>query len=631
MRRHGPHKEDKPKNFRGAIRRLLAYLGGEMFVITLTTIFMVVSTIMAVLAPRILGEATDEIFSGLIRMGEGVGGIDFSRIGQILLIMLVLHSLNIIFNYAQGYIMAGVAMRVMYRLRVELSDKIHRLPLKYFDKNPHGDVLSRISNDVDTLANTLGSGISQALMSAVHIIGTIIMMLTISPILTLVALITLPISAACTAFVVQKSQKYFKAQQADLGKLNGHIEEMFTAHAIVKAFNGEKKSVEAFDEHNKALYNASWRANFFSGMMMPIVGFISNIGYVAIVVIGGALTLNGAMTIGGIQAFIQYTRQLGHPIAQLAGVASVFQQTAAAAERVFDFLGEEEEDLGGEIFSTQSATQAATQTASGFESTRKDLHVPPEPKTLLKKTFVGRVEFKNVCFGYEPDTPVIKNFTAEVKPGQKIAIVGHTGAGKTTIVKLLMRFYDVASGGIFVDGKNITEYERDELRRHFGMVLQDTWLFSGTIAENIRYGRLDASDEDVKNAARAAQAHHFIRVLPDGYGMQINEEADNISAGQKQLLTIARTILANPDILILDEATSNVDTRTEIQIQRAMDNLMQGRTSFIIAHRLSTIRSADLILVMRDGDIAEQGTHDGLLAAGGVYEKLYRSQFEESA
>ncbi|MCL1878530.1 MAG: ABC transporter ATP-binding protein/permease [Defluviitaleaceae bacterium] len=620
MRRQGFAKDEKAKNFRGAIRRLLAYLGAEKFVIIVTAILMVASTVMAVLAPRILGIATDEIFSGLMLMGQNAGGINFVRIGEILLIMLVLHSLNIIFNYAQGYVMAGVSMRVTYRLRAELSEKIHRLPLKYYDKNAHGDVLSRITNDVDTLANTLSSGLSQALMSAVHIIGTIIMMLTISPILTLVALLTLPISAVCTGIVVKMSQKYFKAQQADLGKLNGHIEEMFTAHAIVKAFNGEKKSVEAFDTYNNALYSASWRANFFSGMMMPIVGFISNLGYVAIVVIGGALTLNGAMTIGGIQAFIQYTRQLGHPIAQLAGVASVFQQTAAAAERVFDFLSEEEEDR--ETFFEKKVSPPIP----GRMGEQSDFRRTTSP--LFKKTALGGVEFCDVCFGYEDDVLVIKNFTASVRPGQKIAIVGHTGAGKTTIVKLLMRFYDVNSGCISVDGKNITDYNRNELRQHFGMVLQDTWLFSGTIEQNIRYGKLDASDEEIKNAARAAQAHHFIRALPDGYGMQINEEADNISAGQKQLLTIARTILANPDILILDEATSNVDTRTEIQIQRAMDNLMQGRTSFIIAHRLSTIRSADLILVMKDGDIAEQGTHDELIAAGGVYENLYHSQFD---
>ncbi|MCL1885003.1 MAG: ABC transporter ATP-binding protein/permease [Defluviitaleaceae bacterium] len=583
---------DKPKDFRGAMRKLLAYIGAEKSVIALTAVIAVAATVMGVLAPRVLGGATDEIFLGTMR----AEGINFERIGIIMLQMIALHSLNICLNYIQGYIMAGVSMRIMYRLRTQLSEKIHRLPLKFFDKNSHGDVLSKITNDVDTLSNTLNTGLSQVLMSAVQVLGIIIMMLTISPLLTLASMAILPLSGICMGIIVKKSQKYFKSQQENLGKLNGHIEEMFTSHTIVKSFNGEEKSVDAFDIHNKKLYRAGWKSNFLSGMMMPIIGFISNLGYVAIVVLGGAFAIRGRITIGGIQAFIQYTRQFGHPISQLAGVASVFQQTAAAAERVFGFLDEEEEE---EEFTTK------------------------EP--LL---FEGQIDFEDVNFGYSAEKPVIKNFTASVMPGQKIAIVGQTGAGKTTIVKLLMRFYEINSGKILLDGRDIRDFTREDLRLHFGMVLQDTWLFSGTIEENIRYGKQDATDAEIKKAAQAAQAHHFIRAFPDSYQMQINEEADNISAGQKQLLTIARTILADPDILILDEATSNVDTRTEMQIAQAMNNLMKGRTCFIIAHRLSTIRSADMILVMHEGDIAEQGTHDALLKADGIYTRLYNSQFD---
>ena len=588
---------EKARDFKGAMRQLIKYLGAEKIIIFFTLLIAVASTVMGVFAPFVLAGATDEIFDGLMRMGAGLPGINFTRVGNILLIMIGLHLTNITFNYLQGYIMTGISMRITYRLRTQISDKIHRLPLKYFDKTAHGDVLSRITNDVDTLSNTLSSGLSQLLMSLTMVLGIIIMMLTISPIMTLTAMVILPLSGISMTFIVKRSQKYFKIQQETLGKLNGHIEEMLSNHSIVKSFNGEKASVEAFDVHNNELYRSGWKANFLSGLMMPIIGFISNIGYVAIVVTGGALAFTGRITVGGIQAFIQYTRQFGQPVAQLAGVASVFQQTAAAAERVFEFLAEEEE-------------------SPEYESPVATEHVK------------GHVVFEKVNFGYEPETPVIRDFTAAVQPGQKIAIVGHTGAGKTTIVKLLMRFYDVNSGSISVDGNNIMHYTRDGLRSHFGMVLQDTWLFNGSIAENIRYGNLNASDDEMKKAAQAAQAHHFIRALPDSYQMMINEEADNISAGQKQLLTIARTILADPDILILDEATSNVDTRTEVLIQRAMDNLMKGRTSFVIAHRLSTIRSADLILVMREGDIVEQGTHESLLASNGVYTALYNSQFD---
>ena len=583
---------EKAKDFKGSMKQLLRYLGAEKYVIGVTSVIAIVSAVLGVFGPRILADATDEVFLGL-----RTGSINFNRIATIMLTLMTLHGFNILFNYLQGYIMAGVSARVTYRLRNQLSEKIHRLPLKYFDKTPHGDVLSRITNDVDTLSNTLSQSLGQLLISLTAVIGIIIMMLTISPWLTLVAMLLLPISGVSVSFIVKKSQKHFKAQQESLGKLNGHIEEMFTSHAIVKSYGGEKASVEAFDVHNDELYKAGWKANFLSGLMMPIIVFIGNITYVAIVVLGGAMAFSGRISVGGIQAFIQYVRQFGQPVAQLAGVASVFQSTAAAAERVFAFLAEEEE-------------------------------APDAADCVVKEKVNGLVVFDNVQFGYDPEVPVIRNFTAAVEPGQKIAIVGHTGAGKTTIVKLLMRFYELGGGAISVDGTNAMAYTRDGLRSHFGMVLQDTWLFNGKISDNIRYGKLDATDEEVKQAAKTAQAHHFIRTLPDGYNMLINEEADNISAGQKQLLTIARTILSDPDILILDEATSNVDTRTEVLIQRAMDNLMKGRTSFIIAHRLSTIRSADLILVMKDGDIVEQGSHDELLGQDGVYKGLYESQFE---
>ncbi|MCL2405739.1 MAG: ABC transporter ATP-binding protein/permease [Defluviitaleaceae bacterium] len=588
---------EKAKDFKGSMRQLIKYLGAEKLVIVLISIVAIVSTVLFVIGPRILGEATDEVFYGMGLQLQGIGGIDFSRVATILLTLVALNIIAVAFDYTQGFIMAGVSARITYRLRNQMSEKIHRLPFKYFDKNTHGDVLSRISNDVDTISSTLSQGMGQMVMSFTQVVGIIIMMLMISPTLTLVAMGILPLSAICMGFIVKRSQKYFKIQQKSLGELNGHIEEMFTSHAVVKAFNGEKASVEAFDVHNKELYRSGWKANFLSGLMMPIIGFIGNLGYVGIVVVGGVLAVRGPLTLGGIQAFIQYSRRFGQPVAQLSSVANILQQTAAAAERVFAFLNEEEETPE---------------------------HITPVTMEQVK----GHVRFENVHFGYDPEVQVIRDFTAEVKPGQKIAIVGHTGAGKTTIVKLLMRFYDVNEGSIFVDGVDIREYTRDGLRTHFGMVLQDTWLFNGTIEDNIRYGRLSATDDELKQAARAAQAHHFVRALPDGYQMTINEEADNISAGQKQLLTIARTILADPDILILDEATSNVDTRTEVLIQKAMDNLMKGRTSFVIAHRLSTIRSADMILVMQEGDIVEQGNHEELLAQQGVYSALYNSQFD---
>ena len=598
--RRGPQgfkKNDKPKNFSRAIKQLITYLGKYKWVIVFVVILAAGSSGLGVLIPRLLGAATDEIFSGLMAMANQTGGINFAAIGSIMLQLIVILSVSILFNYSQGFIMAGVSMRVMYRMRNEISQKIHRLPLQYFDKNPPGDVLSRITNDTDTLSNTLNQGLTQLVMSFTAVIGIIIMMLTISPLLTLVSLLTLPLTFGVMTFMVKKSQKYFTTQQASLGKLNGHIEEMFNNHGIVKAFNGEKASAATFDIHNGELYRSNWKANFLSGLMMPMTMFISNLGYVAVVIIGGAMAVAGNMTVGGIQAFIQYNRQFGQPIAQLAGVASTLQQTAAAAERVFEFLNEKEESS-------------------------------EHPAPVVPGKVMGQVTFDHISFGYNPEKPVIHNFNATVEPGQKIAIVGHTGAGKTTIVKLLMRFYDVDAGTISVDGRDIRLYTRDGLRSLFGMVLQDTWLFNGTIADNIRYGNLTAPDADIRKAAKAAQADHFIRALPEGYEMMINEEADNISAGQKQLLTIARTILADPQILILDEATSNVDTRTEVMIQKAMDNLMEGRTCFVIAHRLSTIRSADLILVMENGDIVEQGTHEELLAKGGVYTTLYNSQFD---
>ena len=585
---------DKPKDFKGSLRKLLRYLGAERKIIFFTSMVAVTSTIMGVLGPRVLAGATDEIFDGIVRMAAGLGGINFILIRNIMFIMVGLHGMNMLLNFIQGYIMAGVSMRITYKLRFEISEKIHKLPFKYFDKNTHGDVLSRVTNDVDTLSNTLSQGLSQFLMSVTAVLGIVIMMLTISPLLTLAAMMILPLSGITIGFIVKRSQKYFKIQQETLGKLNGHIEEMFTNHVIVKSFNGEAASVENFDAHNKELYNAGWRANFLSGLMMPIIGFISNIGYVVIVVLGGVLTVGGAITIGGVQAFIQYTRQFGQPVSQLAGVASVFQSTAAAAERVFKFLEEEEES--------------------------PECHEPVKLDNLE-----GKVEFDKVNFGYDPDVPVIKGFDAMVKPGEKIAIVGRTGAGKTTIVKLLMRFYDVDSGDISIDGHSIYQMHRDDLRSLYGMVLQETWLKRGTVRENIAYGKPDASLEEVIATAKAAHAHGFIRQLEDGYDTMIAADGSNLSAGQKQLLCIARIMLCAPEMLILDEATSSIDTRTELLIQEAFEKLMKGRTSFIVAHRLSTIQTADVILVMKQGRIIEQGKHEELLAKKGFYYELYHA------
>jgi len=590
---------EKAKDFKGTFRKLIAYLGKYKTAVFFVILFAIGSTIFNILGPKILGEATTKVFEGVMAMISGTGdGIDFGYVSRIMLILVALYLISALFAYIQGYIMSNVAMKVTYNLRRDISEKIHKLPLKYFDKRNYGEVLSHITNDVDAISQSLNQSLTQIITSVTSIIGIMIMMFTISWQMTLVALCVLPLSFLFIMFVVKKSQKHFVAQQESLGHVNGHIEEMYGSHTVMKAFNGEEESLRKFDQHNEKLYNSAWKSQFLSGMMMPIMMFIGNLGYVAICILGGYLAVNGRISVGDIQAFIQYMRQFTQPIAQAANISNVLQQTVAAAERVFEFLAEEEEPA-------DTATPADTSKVK------------------------GAVRFDNVHFGYNPEKPVINNFTALVQPGQKVAIVGPTGAGKSTIIKLLMRFYDIQSGAILIDDTDIRDFARNDLRSLFGMVLQDTWLYNNTIKENIRYGKLDATDEELYAAAKAAQVDHFIRTLPDGYDMVLNEEASNVSQGQKQLLTIARAILSNPQILILDEATSSVDTRTEILIQKAMANLMKGRTSFVIAHRLSTIRDADLIFVMKDGDIIEQGTHDELLARGGFYENLYNSQFSE--
>ena len=594
---------EKARDFKGSMSKLIGYLGSHRWTILLVSILAAASTAFTILGPRILGQATDELFSGMMRQISGAGGIDFGKIGGILLWLLGLYALSALFSYLQGYLLAGVTARVTLKLRNELGAKIHRLPLGYYDRTTHGDILSRITNDVDTISQTLNQSLTQIITAAISLVGITAMMLMISWQLTLAALGIIPLTVAAVFFIVRKSQVHFKDQQNFLGSVNGHVEEMLGNHELVKAFSGEEGSLETFDRYNGQLYKAAWKSNFLSGLMMPATLFIGNLAYVVICILGGYYAVAGVLTVGGIQAFIQYVRSFTQPITQVANIANVLQQTAAAAERVFEFLEEPEESTDAEPVLHRAGSR------------------PPA---------AGRIAFERVSFSYEPGEAVIKNFSAAVEPGQKIAIVGPTGAGKTTIVKLLMRFYDLESGAITIDGENIRQLERNELRSLFGMVLQDTWLFNGTIADNIRYGNLAATDEEVRRAAVVAQADHFVRTLPGGYNMVLNEEADNISQGQKQLLTIARAILADPEILILDEATSNVDTRTESLIQKAMDNLMRGRTSFVIAHRLSTIRNADLILVMEEGGIAEQGTHDGLLAQKGIYADLYNSQFEKA-
>lgn len=599
---HGGHgmPGEKAKDFKGTMKKLMSYLGMYKIPFLFVAIFAIGSTIFNILGPKILGKATTEIFNGLVGKISGGAGIDFDKIGRILILLMGLYVCSALFSFIQGYIMTGVSQKLTYRMRKEISEKINRLPMNYFDRQPHGEVLSRITNDVDTLSQSLNQSATQFITSVTTIIGVLVMMLSISPLMTLIALLILPVSVGLISVIVKRSQKYFKNQQEYLGHVNGQVEEVYGGHNIVKAFNKETDVIAEFDRDNDILYESAWKSQFLSGMMMPIMQFVGNLGYVAVVILGGWLAIKDVIEVGDIQSFIQYVRNFTQPIQQVAQVANMLQSTAAASERVFEFLEEEEED----------------QTV---------------PDAVSVKGLEGRVEFEHVRFGYNPEHTIIYDFSAKVEPGQKIAIVGPTGAGKTTMVKLVMRFYDVNSGSIKIDGHDIRDFNRSELREMFGMVLQDTWLFKGSIEDNIRYGKLDATYEEVVEAAKAAYVHRFVQTLPGGYGMELNEEANNVSQGQKQLLTIARAILADPKILILDEATSSVDTRTEVRIQKAMDNLMRGRTSFIIAHRLSTIRDADLILVMQDGDIIEQGNHEELLAQGGFYAELYNSQFERSA
>ena len=606
-RRHGPMgggpgmmPGEKPKDLKGSIKKLFAYLGSFKIAVFCVMVFAVVSTVFNVAGPKILGRATTALSEGLMGKITKTGGIDFDLIGKILLFTLGLYVISSLFSFLQGYIMSGITQKVCYRMRKEISEKINRMPMKYFESRTYGEVLSRITNDVDTLGMGLNQSITQIITSVATMAGVLIMMLSISPLMTLIALVILPISVSLIGIVMKKSQKFFRSQQEYLGHINGQVEENFSGHLVIKAYNKEEDIINEFNETNKALYDSAWKSQFLSGMMHPIMMFVGNLGYAGVALCGGLLAIKGVITIGDIQAFIQYVRNFTQPIQQIAQVANQVQSMAAAAERVFEFLNEEEED---------QLVENPVSTA--------DLQ--------------GAVTFDHVKFGYKADQIIIHDFSADITPGQKIAIVGPTGAGKTTMVKLLMRFYDVNGGAIKIDGHNIKDFNRRELRDAFGMVLQDTWLFKGSIMENIRYGRLDATDEEVIAAAKAAHAHHFIQTLPGGYDMELNEDASNVSQGQKQLLTIARAILADNRIMILDEATSSVDTRTEIRIQKAMDNLMRGRTSFIIAHRLSTIRDADLILVMKDGDIIEQGRHAELLEKDGFYAKLYNSQFEQAS
>jgi len=593
---------EKAKDFKGTIKKLIKYIGSYNIAIIAVIVFAIGSTVFSIAGPKILGKATTEIFTGFSSKFTGGAGINFEKVGGILIFLVCLYVISAIFSFIQGFIMSGIAQKISFRLRRELIEKINRMPMDYFDKSTHGEVLSRVTNDVDTLGMSLNQSVTQLITSVTMIIGVLIMMLTISPLLTLVTFIMLPTSGILISLTVKKSQKYFKEQQEYLGHVNGQVEEVYGGHNIVKAFNREENILNEFEKTNNVLYNSAWKSQFLSGLMMPIMNFIGNLGYVAVAILGGILAAQGKIAVGDIQSFIQYVRNFTQPIAQIAQVSNMLQSTAAAAERVFQFLEEAEED------------QIAIN------------HAPVRINDLS-----GNVSFENIHFGYNAENIIINDFSAEVADGQKIAIVGPTGAGKTTMIKLLMRFYDVNSGAIKIDGYDIKDFDRSELREAFGMVLQDTWLFKGSIMENIRYGKLDATDEEVIGAAKAAHAHHFIKTLPSGYEMELNEEASNVSQGQKQLITIARAILADKKILILDEATSSVDTRTEERIQRAMDNLMKGRTSFVIAHRLSTIKDADLILVMNDGDIIEQGNHEELLAKDGFYANLYNSQFERTA
>ena len=605
-RRHGPRGPhggmtpgEKAKDFKGTMKKLMTYIGKYKFAVATVIVFAIGSTIFSIIGPKILSKATTELFNGLVAKIKGTGGIDFDKIGKILLILLTMYLVSAVFSFIQGWIMTGVTQKLCFRFRKEISEKIDRMPMKYFESRTVGEVLSRITNDVDTLGQSLNQSVTILITSVTTIIGVLIMMLTISPLMTLIAFVILPISALLISLVIKHSQKYFFTQQEYLGKINGQVEEVFSGQNVIKVFNREEVVKKTFEEDNDVLYQSAWKSQFFSGMMQPIMMFVGNLGYAAVALSGGLLAIRGTITIGDIQAFIQYVKSFTQPIQQIAQVINQVQSMAAASERVFEFLNEEEEDQSVE-----------------------------NPCDISKVT--GAVSFEHVHFGYQPDQTIIHDFSVNVAPGQKIAIVGPTGAGKTTMVKLLMRFYDVNSGAICLDGHDVRSFNRRDLREAFGMVLQDTWLFQGTIMENIRYGRLDATDEEVIAAAKAAHADHFIRTLPGGYQMELNEDASNVSQGQKQLLTIARAILADNKILILDEATSSVDTRTEVAIQKAMDHLMKGRTSFVIAHRLSTIRDADMILVMKDGDIVEQGRHEELLKKQGFYANLYNSQFEET-
>lgn len=587
---------EKAKDFKGTIGKLFRYIGKYKAAVVVVAIFAIGSTVFNVVCPKVLGKATTVLSEGIMNKITGNGGIDFTYIGKILLFCLGLYVLSVAFSFVQGFIMTGVTQKVCYRMRREVSEKINRMPMSYFESRTYGEVLSRITNDIDTMGNGLNQSITQLITSVSTVIGVIVMMLTISPLMTLISVLILPISIMLMMFVIKKSQRFFKQQQEYVGHINGQVEEVYGGHNVIKAFNKENDVRREFHETNETLYKSAWKSQFFSGLMQPIMMFVGNLGYVAVAISGAALAIRGTIQIGDIQAFIQYVKNLTQPVQQVAQVTNMMQQMAAAAERVFELLEEKEEE---QIVENPVSTEGIK----------------------------GEVTFEHVKFGYNPDQIIIKDFSAHVKPGQQVAIVGPTGAGKTTMVKLLMRFYDVNGGAILLDGHNIKDFNRRELRDVFGMVLQDTWLFKGTIMENIRYGRLDATDEEVIAAAKAAHAHRFISALPGGYNMELNEEITNISQGQKQLLTIARAILADNPVLILDEATSSVDTRTEHRIQRAMDNLMKGRTSFVIAHRLSTIKNADIILVMKDGDIIEQGNHDELMAQNGFYADLYNSQW----
>lgn len=589
---------EKAKDFKGTLNKLLAYLKPHKITVILVVIFAIASTVFNIVGPKILGQATTKIFEGVMSIIANTGtGIDFEGIARILLLLVGLYIISAVFSGAQGFLMTGVSMKVTYKLRENTFEKLNRLPFSYFDKTSYGEVLSFLTNDIETVNQTLNQSLTQIITSIATVVGILVMMLSISWQMTLVTLCIIPLSFLFIVLVVKRSQKYFSRQQEYLGHINGQIEETYSGHTVVQAFNNEEEAFKMFDTYNETLYGSAWKSQFFSSMMQPIMTFIGNLGYVAVCILGGYLAANGKISVGDIQAFIQYVRQFNQPISQIANMSNIMQMTMAAAERVFTFIAEDEE-------------------------------VPDPKDPVSPKGVQGNVEFDHVRFGYNENKVIINDFSAKIKEGQKVAIVGPTGAGKSTIIKLLMRFYDVNAGAIKIDGNNIKDFTRNDLRSLFGMVLQDTWLYNGTIADNIRYGRLDATDEEVKAAAKAAQVDHFVRTLPDGYSMLLNEEANNVSQGQKQLLTIARAILADPKILILDEATSSVDTRTEILIQKAMDNLMHGRTSFVIAHRLSTIKNADCIFVMKDGDIIEQGTHDQLLESKGFYADLYNSQFE---